>query len=88
MKPEEAIVWIKDTRYIYENMNPDIELSKLKCEAFNLAIEALEKQVAKPIKYATRCPTCDEIWYGYDDGYCNNCGQKLEDANYRKEVQE
>lgn len=47
MKPEEAILWIEDTKYIYENMNPDIELSKLKCEAFNLAIQALAKQISK-----------------------------------------
>lgn len=50
--------------------------------------EACERQVPKPIEYAGRCLTCDEIWYGYDDGYCTNCGQKLEDASYRKEVKE
>lgn len=52
-----------------------------------LIAEACDKQVAKPIEYAARCLICDEIWYGHGDGHCNNCGQKLEDVNYRKEVQ-
>ena len=75
MKPEEAIEDIRKC------IQPSVGGKSLQ-----MAIQALEKQVPKPIKYATRCPTCDEIWYGDGDGYCNNCGQKLEDASYRKEA--
>lgn len=83
MKPEEvidALNYFKRRRAMY--------LDDLIQKRENIAIQALEKQVSKPIKYATRCPTCDEIWYDDKDGYCNNCGQKLEDASYRKEVKE
>ena len=77
-------VLVGNTRHF----GPGSQLNKDVSKAIDLAIEALEKQVPKPIKYATRCPACDEIWYGDGDGYCNNCGQKLEDVNYRKEVKE
>lgn len=83
MKLEEAIFWIEDTKYIYENMNPDIELSKLKCEAFNLAIQALEKQIPKkPITDDNRilCPTC-KLLIAYNksiEQHCWTCGQNLE----------
>lgn len=88
MKPEEVIRSIDLIREMDVN-TPITQVDIANVEwAKEMAIEALEKQVPKPIKYATRCPACDEIWYGDGDGYCNNCGQKLEDASYRKEVKE
>ena len=93
MKLEEAIFWIEDTKYIYENMNPDIELSKLKCEAFNLAIQAIEKQIPlKPqlesdgysdgeLVYDTWiCPKCGEDYEidFHDYKYCPECGQRID----------
>ena len=95
MKPEEAIEILelpKDplesgTHYHAIPSSKRISYADY-LSARKAAIQALDKQVPKPIKYATRCPACDEIWYGDGDGYCNNCGQKLEDVNYRKEVKE
>lgn len=83
MKPEEVIDALN-----YFKRRKAMYLDDLIQKRENIAIQALEKQVSKPIKYATRCPACDEIWYGDGDGYCNNCGQKFEDASYRKEVKE
>ena len=87
MTPKEAIFWVNDTKYIYENMNPDIQLSRLKCEAFVSAIQALEKQIAKPIVYRTEpigggihglfyeCPNCkvDVRHVVKSDYLCNYC---------------
>ena len=93
MKLEEAILWIEDTKYIYENMNPNIELSKLKCEAFDLAIQAIEKQIPlKPqlesdgysdgeLVYDTWiCPKCGEDYEidFHDYKYCPECGQRID----------
>ena len=100
MKPEEIIKYLEMVRptenYSHtfsvsvgntRHFGPGSQLNKDVSTAIDLAIQALEKQVPKPIEYAGRCLTCDEVWYGYDDGYCTNCGQKLEDVNCRKEVQ-
>lgn len=97
MKPEEALFWIKDTKYIYENMNPDMELSRLKCEAFDVAIQALEKQVPNKVKNIRfsrdrklaehnikegECPECGETMTGNTFGYyCGCCGVALDWGN-------
>lgn len=88
MKPEEAILWIEDTKYIYENMNPDIELSKLKCEAFNLAIQALEKQVPKvperlnAFRSIGKCGGCERVISARTASvYCQYCGNKVDWGN-------
>ena len=51
-------------------------------DVFNMAIEALEKQIPKEpkieqIKYGSiaKCPTCDKLCYGFD--YCIGCGQRM-----------
>lgn len=60
-------------------------------EAVNIAIEALEKQVDKPVVVSPRegymlpdyrCPTCGEktrdTYFSRRDGrYCDRCGQRL-----------
>lgn len=59
------------------------------CESVDLAIQALEKQIAKKllddgmrIPFSYYCPNCKEELsddgYKPDDEYCCNCGQKLE----------
>ena len=49
-------------------------------DAFNIAIEALEKQIPKKFKLVGNipiCPVCEEeVW---DMEWCNNCGQHLSD---------
>ena len=58
-------------------------------EAFQMAINALEKQIAKKPKSITpvensmyvKCPTCKLTTVLYDGcimEYCKNCGQKLD----------
>ena len=74
-------------------MNPNIELSKLKCEAFDLAIQAIEKQIPlKPqlesdgysdgeLVYDTWiCPKCGEDYEidSHDYNYCPECGQRID----------
>ena len=58
-----------------------------KCESYDIAIEALEKQLPKKVEYEdgfsnngfaryrmAKCPTCDR-WYNSNEGaiYCVNC---------------
>ncbi|MBK5242140.1 hypothetical protein [Clostridium sp.] len=46
----------------------------------DMAVECLEKQIPKAIKYdkngQNECPICDSHVYT-DDNYCFHCGQKL-----------
>lgn len=64
----------------------DITLSKVVIEAHNMAIEALEKQIAKrPITYPgtnrADCPQCGNTVRGIKEpfgDYCSKCGKKLE----------
>ena len=50
-------------------------------EAFDIAIDAIEKQIPKKIKmkddYTPICPVCgEEVW---DMDWCNSCGQRIGD---------
>ena len=76
MKLEEAIFWINDTKYIYENMNPDIQLSRLKCEAFDLSVQALEKQI--PLKPQLESDGYSDGELVYDTWICPKCGKDYE----------
>lgn len=53
------------------------------CEALDIAIEALEKQLPKkPIEHSTKfaafyeCPSCGDVDV-YGQKNCDNCGQKI-----------
>lgn len=49
-------------------------------KSYNLAIEALKKQIPKKPKlseYDYSCPNC-EFEYLINEKYCSNCGQKLD----------
>lgn len=88
MKQEEAIFWVKDTKYIYENMNPDMQLSRLKCEAFVLSIQALEKQVPKKperlnaFRSIGKCGSCERVISTRTASvYCQYCGNKVDWGN-------
>ena len=46
-------------------------------EAFQIAINALEKQIAKkPIVH--QCTTCGSAVLQFEGNYCSKCGQKLD----------
>jgi hypothetical protein len=81
MTSEEAITGLKYLKSIHQN-------SQLACEALNVAIKALEKQIPKKLIHITRnehcekvigygCPTCkaDVSGSGF---YCWKCGQALD----------
>lgn len=95
-KVKEAIELIRmgiNTLEGIENCGRVIEARKKKHIAlYNIAIEALEKQLPKKVEYEggyidngftkyrmAKCPTCDR-WYSNNDevAYCPNCGQKLD----------
>lgn len=95
-KVREAIELIKSKIRILEklkNYGSAIEERKKKhIELYNTAIEALEKQMPKRVKYEgafidngftryqmAKCPAC-ERWYRSNDeiNYCSGCGQKLD----------
>ena len=87
MKIEEAIFYLKNTPVIASNANKETVQ-----KAYDMAIEALEKQIPKePIwegdgyvygemVYDTwRCPSCDAA-YEEEEKYefCPKCGQRLD----------
>lgn len=49
--------------------------------AFNMACDALEKQIPKKIVKHDKCPVCNNnqstTWYYVGSSYCEFCGQKL-----------
>lgn len=62
-------------------------------EATKMAIEALEKQIPKPIvrhgyvkgelcKVSFVCPECDKH-VSFDDNFCKNCGQRLTQEGWK-----
>ena len=78
MTREEAIIKLTQlkNKFLEEYIDYDGTTS-----AYNLAIEALEKQMPKsPVYltdwYAGKCPVCDRRVYRYDN-CCRGCGQKL-----------
>lgn len=95
-KVREAIELIRmeiNTLEGIENCGRVIEARKKKHIAlYNIAIEALEKQLPKKVEYEggfsnnglvryrmAKCPTCDR-WHSSRDEiiYCSKCGQKLD----------
>lgn len=73
MTPKEALDYFK-----YSNIE-DIPKS-----AFNVAIEALEKQIPKKplwVQDGFRCPSCNAFYltpYRTLPKYCNSCGRKID----------
>lgn len=88
MEEREAIARIKETTdYKYSHYAYTDDDGK----AFDMAIKALEKQIAKKAKVEKysfyphsiliksrygKCPNCGTVQV--DDRYCANCGQKLD----------
>ena len=86
-KVREAIEWMKNERIIHKcsiYISPSIPKEQINLieEYYNLAIEALEKQLPKKPVFKRNayggisvCPICGASDYGQ---YCRQCGQKLE----------
>ena len=75
MKIEDAIFYLKNTPVIANNADKETDQN-----AYDMAIEALEKQIPKKFKmvdnYTPVCPVCGEaIW---DMNWCDSCGQRLD----------
>lgn len=59
---------------------------KDKIEAFDVAIEAIDKQIPKPFykeeAHDSKCPSCGSMLlediFGGTGNYCRNCGQRVE----------
>lgn len=78
MNEQEAI---KEVRFNMSTIGLKNETAKRVIEARNIAIQALEKQVAKKPRIwangSKHCPDCDETVF-YSDAYCIQCGQKID----------
>lgn len=85
-KVREAIEWMKNERIIHKcstYISPSIPKEQINLieEYYNLAIEALEKQLPKKPVLKRKayggimvCPICEVSDYGK---YCRRCGQKI-----------
>ena len=77
MKPEEAI---KNLKLMQAAIELDYPMDY--AAAFDMAIEALEKQIPKkPIKpdgLFYKCPICKNFIGNYNRWYCTICGHKLD----------
>lgn len=85
-KVREAIEWMKNERIIHKYstyISPSIPKEQINLieEYYNLAIEALEKQLPKKPVLKRKayggimvCPICEVSDYGK---YCRHCGQKI-----------
>ena len=84
MTVENAVAYFKD----FIKCNEDSEIPLPTTEPFELAIEALEKQIPKKPYFGTvhndtayYCGGCKNFVGFYDTRiyeYCHNCGQKLD----------
>lgn len=86
-KVREAIAWIKNERTIHEygiHISPSIPKEQISMigEYYNLAIEALEKQLPKKPRISKAyygCPDCTTIRsLRQKHNYCHDCGQRLD----------
>ncbi len=98
-KVREAIAWIKNERTIHEygtHISPSIPKEQISMigEHYNLAIEALEKQLSKKVDFeedvtedvCVKCHSCgcflgyqvDCLDENYQIDYCKHCGQRLD----------
>lgn len=93
-KAEKIGAWNMEEREAIKEFQQNIDMpfgSNISREASKLAIQALEKQIAKKAKvkkysfypHSTliksrygKCPNCGTVQV--DDRYCANCGQKLD----------
>lgn len=85
-KVREAIVWMKNKRTIHEcstYISPSIPKEQISLieEYYNLAVEALEKQLPKKPELINNgisvCQECGaKVFRHYD--FCRDCGQKLD----------
>ena len=81
MTEAEAIARLKDHFKIHDDGRPTPKLD----EAVGMAINALEKQIAKKVKelneeknlYVASCTVCGYLVYR-NQRYCDGCGQKLD----------
>ena len=82
MKIKKAIELLKDDKVIFKDCIQEEHL-----EEFEIAISALEKQLAKePIEkqlnlkgdLISLCPICKGMWCIKYKEYCANCGQKID----------
>ena len=83
MTLEEAIKELKD---YYALLNGNINGNSF-LKSIEKAIEALEKEIPKRVKYISNryanCPVCEEELAGYCcPNFCPNCGQAI---NWEKE---
>lgn len=96
-KVREAIVWMETKRKIHKYgayKSPTIPKEQIDMieEYYNLAIEALEKQLPEKVDakedfkgfngnlicYKGFCPSCGYVVDSSKTNYCNACGQKLD----------
>lgn len=81
MTPQEAIEKIKEHTEIH--FKKEKGMCPLITEALNMAVNTLEKQIAKkPIKNELSCsgivcPYC-QGYISYSNDFCGNCGQSLD----------
>ncbi len=81
MDNKEAIEVLKDLRAFDDDCNTD-------CEALDIAIEALEKQIPKKVNghwercnnadYNYKCSVCGGGYTDYLLSYCYDCGTKMD----------
>lgn len=78
MNKHYAIKVLKDLRIFDDDCDED-------CEALNMAIEALEKQIPKKVTLVFKndydlvyCPRCGVKFIQYGLHFCGECGQALD----------
>lgn len=104
-KVRETIAWLETKRKIHKYgayTSPIIPKEQIDMieERYDLAIEALEKQLPKKVEnltgyrdlyghlifYKGFCPSCGFVVNSGKNNYCNACGQKLDWKEVKEEV--
>lgn len=74
---------IKEVRFNMSEIGLNDEAAKRVSEAKNIAVQALEKQIAKKPDFTedkefALCPCCNGKGLLNKQKYCDNCGQKID----------
>lgn len=78
----------KDKADIIPELNPFVEMPRMRVDAINRLNEIIRRDRAMPIVQINRatykywkCPVCGEVYSVLPSNFCRECGQRLDTDN-------
>ena len=80
----------KDEMGIMPELNPFVEMPRMRASTLNRINDLIRKAEPKPMKkyefsdgtFNSKCPICNELILPKKHNYCPKCGQRIDTENY------